>query len=156
MMIRAVILWLHVVCGVVWISACATFVFAAAALTGEPDEAYAFALRVVPQINRLCSPLAVVIPITGIGNLFFAARARGSALPAEFIGILAAKVALFAIMALGFFGARRAALKFQELSPMGVHKSPYPVSFRLIMAWYGTIVAAGIVALGLGLWLSGT
>ena len=43
---------------------------------------------------------ALVIPLTGIGNLIYAARMRGDALPPEFIGLLAAKITLFAAMAL--------------------------------------------------------
>jgi hypothetical protein len=156
MMIRAVILWVHVLCGVVWVGACATFVLAAAALAGEPNGSYAFAIRVAPQINRLCVPMAIAIPITGIGNLVFAAQARGSVLPAQFIGIVAAKVGLLAVMALGLLSAWRAAVRLQEQSPMGPPESGSKVKVRRIMAAYGLIVGAGILALGLGLWLSGT
>src|SRR6266478_7407227 len=110
MMISALILWAHVLCGVVWVGASATFVLAAAALAGEPEESYTFALKVAPQINRLCVPMAIVIPITGIGNLFFATHARGSVLPTEFIGIVAVKVGLLTVMAVALLGAWRAAV----------------------------------------------
>jgi hypothetical protein len=156
MMIRAVILWIHVLCGVVWIGACATFVLAATALAGEPGEAYAFAVRAAPQINRLCVPMAIAIPITGMGNLFFAVRTRGVALPAEFLGIVAAKVVLLAVMTLGLFGAWRAALRLHEQSQTGESESHHESDVRRMTALYGLIVVAGIVALGLGLWLSGT
>jgi hypothetical protein len=157
MVVRAVILWVHVICGVGWVAACTTFVLAASALSGEPDESYAFAVKVAPQINRLCLPMAVAIPITGIGNLLFAARARSSGLPTEFVGILVAKVALLAIMVLGLSGAWRVAAILQgQSSPAGAAESPCGVSVRRIVAIYGLIVAAGVVALGLGLWLSGT
>jgi hypothetical protein len=156
MTIRAVILWVHVLCGVVWVGACATFILAAAALAAEPNESYAFALRSAPRINRLCVPMAVAIPITGIGNLLFATQARGSALPAEFLGILAAKVGLLAVMALGLLGAWRAAVILKGQSAIGATESRFEVDVRRIMASYGLIVGAGIAALGLGLWLSGT
>ena len=155
-MIRVVILWVHVLCGVVWIGSCATFILVAAALAGEPNESYAFAIRSAPRINRLCTLMAIAIPITGTGNLLFATQARGSALPAEFLGILAAKVGLLAIMALGLLGAWRAAVIPKGQSAIGGTESRCEVNIRWIMASYGLIVGAGIAALGLGLWLSGT
>ena len=155
-MIRAVILWVHVLSGVVWVGVCATFILAAAALAGEPNESYAFALRAAPRINRLCVPMAIAIPITGIGNLLFATLTRGSVLPAEFLGILAAKVGLLAFMALGLLGAWRAVAILRRQSAMGATESRYEVNVRRIVASYGLIVGAGIAALGLGLWLSGT
>jgi len=155
MVIREVILWVHVLCGVVWVGACATFVVAAAALNGEPDESSAFTIKVAPQINRLCVPMAIAIPITGIGNLMFAAQARGLVLPAEFIGIVAAKVVLLSIMALGLLGASRAAVILQKQLPMGPSAPRHKVN-RRIMALYGLITVAGVFALVLGLWLSGT
>ena len=151
-MIRAVIHWIHVLCGVLWVGACATFVLATAALSSEPDESRAFAIKVAGQINRLCVPMAIAIPITGIGNLLFAVQARGSVLPAEFIGILAAKVGLLAVMAVGLFGAWRAVVVVEGPSPAGACE----VNVRRITALYGLIVGSGIIALGLGVWLSGT
>lgn len=156
MVLRAVILWVHVLCGVIWVGACATFVIAAAGLAGEPNESYAFALRVAPRINRLCAPLAIAVPITGIGNLLFAAQARGLVLPAEFIGIVTAKVGLLAIMALALLGAGRASEILQEQSARGAPVSRCETHIRRLRILYGLIVGAGIVALGLGLWLSGT
>ena len=155
-MIRAVILWVHVLCGVVWVGACAVFILAAAASAGDPNESLAFAARAVPPINRLCLVLAIAIPLTGIGNLFFVARARGSALPAEFLGILAAKISLLVVMGVGLWGAWRAAAILQGASANPGAESRYEVSLHRIMASYGLIVAAGVGALGLGLWLSGT
>ncbi len=155
-MIRALILWIHVLCGVLWVGACATFVLAATALAGDPNESYLFAVKAAPQINRLCLPMAIMIPITGMGNLLFAVHVRGPVLPAEFLGILAAKVVLLAVMALGLFGAWRAALKLQERLHTGAYESHCETNIRWMMVLYGLIVAAGIMALGLGLWLSGT
>ena len=150
------ILWVHVLCGVVWVGACAAFILAAAALAGEPDASLALAIRAVPPINRLCLVLAIAIPLTGIGNLFFVARARGSDLPPEFLGILAAKVSLLVVMAVGLWGARRAAAKLQGRSANREAESCYDANLHRIIASYGLIVAAGVGALGLGLWLSGT
>ena len=154
MTIRAVILWVHVLCGVVWVGACATFILAA--LAGEPNEACVYAARVAPQINRLCVPLAIAIPVTGIGNLFFAVLARGRGLPTEFVVIIAAKIGLLAVMALALRAAARTAKILEEKPPPGAPGSLDEVHVRSIVASYGLIVGAGIVALGLGLWLSGT
>ncbi len=157
MAMRAVILWVHVFCGVAWVGACASFVLAAAALGGEPNESYALALRAAPRINRLCVPLAIVIPLTGIGNLLFAARARGFALPAEFIGILAAKVGLLATMALALWRAwRAAALLVGNLAKDADESATISVNMRELMTLYGLIMGAGAIALALGFWLSGT
>jgi hypothetical protein len=155
MIIRTVVLWVHVLCGVVCVGVCASFVLAVTALTGERRELYSFAVRVTPQINRLCLPLIIAIPVTGIGNLFFAARARGSVLPAEFIGIIVAKIGLLAVMASALFGASRSALKLEEQSKEFI-LGEIRVDIRRIITFYGLMVGAGVVALGLGLWLSGT
>jgi putative copper export protein len=153
---REVILWLHVLCGVIWVGACATFIVAAAAVLAESNESHAFAVRVAPQINRLCVPLAIAIPATGIGNLFFVAQARGADLPAEFIAIIAAKVGLLVIMAMALFGAWRAAPSLERQPRQGSIEPRREVNIRRIIAFYGLIVGAGIAALGLGLWLAGT
>src|SRR5262249_15315845 len=155
-MFRVVVLWVHVLCGVGWVGACATFVLAAAASAGEPNQSSAFAVRTALRINRLCVPMAIGIPVTGMGNLLFAAQARGSALPLEFMGILAAKVCLLAIMVFGLLGAWRAAVPVRGESPTGSPPMLREVNVRRIAVMYGLIVGAGIVALGLGLWLSGT
>jgi hypothetical protein len=153
MAIRTVTLWVHVLSGVVWVGSCATFLLAAVA--SEPNEASAFAIRVTPRINRLCLLLAIAIPLTGIGNLFFTVRARGSLLPGEFIGILAAKVLLLAVMASALFVAGRAVQRLEQ-NPPARASSGHEIYVRSIVACYGLIVAAGIAALALGLWLSGT
>jgi hypothetical protein len=156
MTIGAVILWVHVLCGVVWVAVCATFILAAAALGGEPKESSVFVIKIAPQINRLSVPLAIAIPVTGIGNLLSAVRTRGSTLPVEFIGIVAAKIGLLVIMALALVAAWHAAQRLDERLPMGASEPLDEVNIRRVMAFYGLIVGSGIVALGLGLWLSGT
>jgi len=112
MTLRTVILWVHVLCGVVWVGVCAAFILAE--LAGEPNEAYVYAVRIAPQINRLSVPLAIAIPVTGIGNLFFAVLGRGSALPAEFIAIITAKIGLLALMALALVAAWRAVQRHEQ------------------------------------------
>jgi hypothetical protein len=153
MVIKTVILWVHVLSGVLWVGTCAAFMLATVA--SEPNEATTFALKTTPRINRLCLPLAIVILLTGIGNLFFTVRVRGSSLPGEFIGIVAAKIGLLAVMASALFVAWRAVPRLEQ-TPLTQAPSVPKTNVRAIVACYGLIVAAGIAALALGLWLSGT
>jgi len=151
---QVVVLWLHVLCGVAWVGACASFVLAAAALESEPKESRMLALRAAPRINRLCVPLAVIIPLTGIGNIAFAARARGFTLPAEFIGILAAKVALLAAMTFALWRSWYAAATLSKEPANGSGGSP-GVKVHELTTLYTLIIGAGAIALALGFWLSG-
>jgi hypothetical protein len=96
-----------------------------------------------------------VIPITGIGNLFFAARERGQRLPAEFLGILTAKLALLVIMALALWRAGRAAQSIGN-EPVAVGDDRIGDSMRELITFYALIMGAGTIALALGFWLSGT
>jgi len=152
MTLRTVILWVHVLCGVVWIGASASVALAAAALSGEPQEWRRFATVSAPRINRLCVVVASLIPITGIANLAYVAQARRGALPTAFIGILCAKVALYGLMAI----ALAAAWKAGATRDVGSASAAEPPRARKLIVLYATIVILGAVALGLGLWLSGT
>jgi hypothetical protein len=100
--------------------------------------------------------MAVAIPITGIVNLWFTAEARGSALPADFVGIVIIKAGLLALMVYGLARAWRFMPQLRESSTIETSGAIYKTDVRPIMVIYGLISGAGIVALGLGLWLSGT
>jgi putative copper export protein len=141
MEMREVILWVHVLCGVAWIGTSASFVIAAAAIAGEEQERREFVARAAPGIGRLCAIIACVIPLTGLVNLAYVVRAR-AALPAEFTGILAAKIALFAAMVAALWVAQRGP---RQRDAGG--RAP---------SLYGVMAALGTIALALGLWLSGT
>jgi putative copper export protein len=154
MVIRAVIVWVHVLCAVLWVGACAVFVITAAALTGEPAESHALAIRTAPRINRVSVPLAILIPLTGLGNLFFAVRTHGLTLPAEFIVLLAAKVILLAVMIMASWSAWRTVAMLQEKSDGGATMSD-GAELRRLTALYGITGIAGTIAMALGLWLSG-
>jgi uncharacterized membrane protein len=175
MALRTVILWVHVLCGVVWVGASAGIALAAAALSGEPEEWTNFATRSVPRINRVCVAAASVIPVTGIANLAFVARTYRGALPAPFIAILSAKVAIFAAMAAALWAAWGAGSAIEARRTLGEARSALgeapralgeagsasgggnsAASIRKLIALYATIVILGAMALGLGLWLSGT
>jgi hypothetical protein len=156
MALSTLILWVHALCGVIWVGACASFLLAAMALNAEAAEWRAFAARSAPRINRLCLALACLIPLTGISNLVFATRAHHDFLPTAFVGVLSAKIALFAAMALVLWMARRASATIAgESNPAGSAEADATNIGRLVRL-YTLIVMMGMVALGLGLWLSGT
>lgn len=150
-----VVLWIHVLCGVAWVGACASFVLAATALSGEPGELREFTLRTAPRINRICLPLACAMPLTGTCNLIFAARARGLVLPREFIGILIAKIVLYIAMALLLWAAWQSEGALRARADDAGDASNTG-AIRKLVKLYGLSVGAGAFALGLGLWLSGT
>jgi uncharacterized membrane protein len=154
MVIRSVVLWIHVLCGVTWVGTCASFLLAASAMTAESDEWREFALRAAPRINRINVVPALLVPMTGAGNLFSAALMRRTPFPPAFIGIIAMKVVIFFIMgvvlAASFAAERSMREGFAESTDRGV------TAARHLVRLYGTVAALGTVALGLGLWLAGT
>jgi hypothetical protein len=156
MALKTAVLWIHALCGMAWIGACASFVIAASALAAEAEERDEFAAKSAPGLNRLCLVLACMIPLTGVVNLTFAARARHFALPEEFIVIVGAKVILFAAMATALWAACGIVVRpgssaiATEGLPLGVG------AVHSLLKLYGLIVTLGAVALALGLWLSGT
>ena len=150
MSLRTAALWIHVLCGVVWVGTCASFVLAASALASEVDGWRNFAVHTFPKLNRVNIVAACAMPLTGFVNLFFAARAHGGVLPPAFITILSLKIGLFGLMVSALTLAWHAgrALEGQD----GALGMP----MRRLMLFYRGTVAMGVVALALGLWLSGT
>ena len=63
----AIVLTVHVLCGVLWVGTCASFILAASAMNRESDEWREFALKAAPRINRINLVLACAIPLTGSG-----------------------------------------------------------------------------------------
>lgn len=153
MRLSGAVLWLHVLAGVSWVGAAASFVLAMAALAGPSRERRDFTLRVAPRLNRLCLGCAALIPLTGVANLAFAAARRGAPLPAEFAGIVGVKLGLYALMAWMLWRAvdRVAAVSSTALAAAddGV------AAMRSLVRLYGVMVATGGVALLMGLWLAG-
>jgi uncharacterized membrane protein len=153
MPVASIVLSVHVLCGVLWVGSCASFVLAASALNRESGEWRDFALRVTPRINRINLLAACVIPLTGLGNLYFAGGPRGFKFPPQFIGVLSAKIVLFLAMAAALAAAWSAEASMHPKEPEC--KIDARASRRLVRL-YGVTVAMGVVALALGLWLSGT
>lgn len=149
----SIVLTVHVLCGVLWVGACASFVLAASALNRESVEWRDFALKVTPRINRINLLAACAIPLTGLGNLYFAGRMRGFKFPPQFIAVLSAKIVLFLAMAAAVMGAWSAEA---SMRPEVAEGSIDICAARRLVRLYGITVAMGTVALALGLWLSGT
>jgi hypothetical protein len=149
----SIVLTVHVLCGVLWVAACASFVLAASALNRESGEWRDFALKVTPRLNRINLVAACAIPLTGLGNLYFAGRVRGFKFPPQFIVVLGAKIVLFLAMAAALAAAWSAEASMHPEEAEGI--IDVRASRRLIQV-YGITVAMGTVALALGLWLSGT
>lgn len=155
MALRMVVLWIHAFCGVIWVGASGSFVLAGSAMAGEPEEWRKFALRAAPMINRVGLAIACIIPLTGIGNIYFAARADRFVLPTEFDGILSAKIILFSLMALATWASWRAERAMRRGYENGDTDSGAAMGTRLIRLNI-LIVVLGAMALMLGVWLSGT
>lgn len=153
MPVASIVLTIHVLCGVLWVGACASFVLAASALNRESGDWREFALKVAPRLNRINLVLACAIPLTGLGNLYFAGRARGFHFPVQFSELLSAKVVLFIAMAAALTAAWSAEAAMKRDQKNG--RINLPASRRLVRL-YGITVALGTLALALGLWLSGT
>jgi hypothetical protein len=155
MSLRTAALWIHVLCGVVWVGTCASFVLVGSVLASEVDELRNFALVAAPKINRVNLFAACAIPLTGIVNIFFATRAHGGVLPSSFVTILAVKISLFAAMAGTVTFAWDAEAKMRRALAGPDIASGILMMRRLMLLYRITIVMGGITLI-LGLWLSGT
>ena len=140
-MLRDTILWVHVLCGALWVVVSLSFVLAASATAG--GERTTFAARVAPKLNRLNLIAIILLPLTGLGNLFFVGRAHHFHLPAAFDEVLSAKLLLLCGMAIALKVAWSAA------NDLGG-------GARRLLWLYGAMVAMGAMALMLGLWLAGS
>ena len=149
----SIVLTIHVLCGVLWVGACASFVLAAAAMNRESNEWREFVNKAAPRINRINLVLSCTIPLTGLANLYFAGSARGFKFAPQFIELLSAKIVLFFAMALALAATWPAAAALR--SPQANGAIVIAASRRLVRL-YGIIVALGAAALALGLWLAGT
>ena len=70
-MLRTIFLWIHVVCGALWVAVSLSFMLAAGAST-ETERA-GFTARVAPVLNRVNLAALAILPLSGIANLVFVA-----------------------------------------------------------------------------------
>ena len=133
--------------GVTWTGSCAAFALAGSALALGSDEWREFALKVAPRIDRLNLTAAAILLLTGALNLAIVSAARNYSLSATFVTVLSAKIGLFLAMTVALTASWRAETRIRSGDASG-------------MAWAirlsGLTAVAGGVALGLGLWLTGS
>jgi putative copper export protein len=113
----------------------------------DEGERVTFAARVVPRLNRLNLVAIVLLPSSGIANLYYVGRAHSFRLPSTFVDILTAKLALLCGMAVAL------GLAWGGEAPNPA--SPRNGTQRLLWS-YGAMAAMGAAALLLGLWLAGS
>ena len=145
-MLRTGFLWIHVLCGAIWVAVSLSFVLAAGAST-ETERA-GFASRVAPVLNRLNLAAIALLPLSGIANVIFVARERHFRLPAAFVEVLSAKLLLLSGMA--------AALAIAWGTAARLGSGAAGAGERRLLWLYGAMAAMGAVALMLGLWLAGS
>jgi hypothetical protein len=138
-----------------WIGAAGAYLLASAALIGEAGESRDFARRVVPRLNRFCLICALIIPITGIGNLAFVARSRVGPLPSEFLSIVGVKVMLYAVMVWMLTRSTSRLAELARVVESADQAAGATSTTRGLTHVYLVTLAAGSLALLLGLWLAG-
>ena len=155
MTLRAAMLWIHVGLGALWIGAALSFVLAAAALDTQSGERHEFAVRAAPAIGRVGLVAAVIVLLTGFGNLWMLGLGPGFHFRPQFLGILEGKLVLYALMVLALWGALRAATRLTAARREGRPREITLETGRLTR--YNFVMAVGgAAALALGLWLAGT
>ncbi len=149
-MLRTAFLWIHVSCGALWVVVSLSFVLAAGA-TGAGERA-GFAARVSARFNRLNLIAIALLPLSGIANLAFVARAHRYRLPTAFVEVLAAKLALLCAMvaALAMAWSATGALARER------SRGAADPRVRRLLWLYGAMALMGAVALMLGVWLAGS
>lgn len=143
--LRTVILSIHVLCGALWVAVSLSFVLAAGATAD--GERSAFAARVAPQLNRLNLAAIVLLPLTGIGNIYYVGRAHHFQLPRAFVEVLGVKLLLALGMAIALAKAWATSARVKSGSEDDV---------RSLIRLYIAMAAMGAAALILGVWLAGS
>jgi len=152
---RGVFLWIHVAFGALWIGAALCFVLAAAVLDAEGGERHEFALRAAPAINRIGLTAAIIVVLTGLGNIWMVGRLTNFHFRPEFIRLLEGKVLLYATMVVALWASFRAESNMRSANREGLTPGVNAETGRLTR-FHLAIALCGIVALALGLWLAGT
>ena len=155
MTVRGVLLWIHVAFGALWIGAALCFVLAAAVLDSESGERPEFALRAAPAINRVGLVAAIIVVLTGLGNIWMAGRLTDFHFRPEFIRLLEGKVLLYAMMVVALCASFQAESNMSRAHLEGRARAVSAQTGRLTRFHLMTALC-GAVALALGLWLAGT
>jgi hypothetical protein len=152
---RNVILWAHAAAGGIWIAACACFVIAGLAIEDGSEEQLSFVRRGIVRINRLALVMAAILLLSGAANIANAGMMRGWHLHAGFLLVLAAKIAIFIVMAAALAVTARAAARTRAIAESGNHGAVSGAIRPMVRAHFAMLVL-GSVALVLGLWLVGS
>jgi uncharacterized membrane protein len=123
------------------------------------NERTAFTVRVGRVFNRLNLAAVVILPFTGIANLTFVEREHHFNLPAAFVEVLVAKLALLCAMAVALGLAWSAIAnvdKADECAPAASASNAATAGTRKVVWLYAGMSAMGAVALMLGVWLAGS
>jgi hypothetical protein len=155
MTLRGALLWTHVAFGALWIGAALCFVLATAVLDRDNGERDEFSARAAPTINRLGLAAAVVVILSGLGNLWTLGISPGFRIRPAFTDILEGKVVLYAIMVIALWASLRAAAKLAAARRDGQARELATQTGRLARFNLVTVVC-GATALALGLWLAGS
>lgn len=155
-LLDTVVLWAHAISGATWLGASACFVIAGLALTAGSAEQQRFLDRGVARINQLALAAAILLVVTGVFNLSRAFAMRAGALSLAFICVLGAKIALYFLMLWALSIAIRALAAARGDRPAG-NTDAYDATRAMsaMVRAHGAIVAMSVVALMLGLWLTG-
>ena len=139
-------LWIHALSALVWTGSCASLVLVGSALAAGSDESRDFMLKAAPRIDRVNLAAAATLLLSGAMNLAIYGAARHYAFSPGFIAVLCAKIGLFAAMTLALSASWRAEAMLGHDAPGATAR---------IVKLSGLTVAAGTIALALGLWLLG-
>lgn len=149
--LRSLLLLIHVFSASVWIVICLGLAFVAAGLRPEAEEFKSFGAKVVPKLNVVDAIAAGALLATGVANFVLLGILVNFDFSLSFVGLVAAKLALFILMAVGLFGSWRvqAGLRAPVSRQAGA-------AMRRLGALSGLVALLGAAALSLGLWLMGT
>jgi hypothetical protein len=155
MSISAIVLWVHVLAGVIWIAAALTFSLAAIATERGSRERLEFFKRGARPLAVLGLVAAATIVVSGVLNVWFVGRRRDFVFATGFKMVLASKVALYIGMCLALFGIIRESSRISAADEAGCPETIEHAGSRLVIFW-SAIVIMGFAALLAGLWLAGS
>jgi hypothetical protein len=130
---------------------CVTMALAGAMVNADSAEGRAFAVRVVPGLNRANAVVAALLLATGMVNLFAAGARRHFNFPPAFSRVLAVKLGLYSLMTAALMASLRTERGLRQANP---GESLRAGAARVIMLCAITAFA-GAAAMLLGVWLAG-
>jgi hypothetical protein len=130
-------------------------VLAAAVLDSKSGEREEFAVRAAPAIGRVSLTAAVIVLLTGLGNIWTLGTSTDFHFRPQFLRLLEGKIIVYALMIIALFGALRASSKLVVARREGRPRETATQTGRFARFNF-VMVLGGAIALALGLWLAGT